>query len=339
MIVYQSLLRLMLATFFAIGLIMHLQWSEDYWILLTALFALQWCPSVLWWQELIVFFTVTMVTLVLLWLVCMVPQAIIVLAWSLFVITIVLVYLGLQHARWAGAFFLVNVLVVLAMGLPVSQAGLEQRGLAIVMGLAIALMLRLLVFPARSHTAMRQSLVRVLHALAQFNRTLFLCFLSQDYPQRTYYYEKQLHNKRTAYLYAISTVKYNKTRLSDPLFDAMVSQIDHLYEIILSLSCLLSRVGDHTTFQMVTAELTGLSTGIERHLHAMSGLLKVPSRLTLLDDALNAAIFQLEEVHRSALQVVAREPMVFLFFQHDLNALNEALGRLDELLQQWMNQS
>lgn len=153
--------------------------------------------------------------------------------------------------------------------------------------------------------------------LATLQRQLFYCYLKKDFVKRPLYYTKKLDRTRFAVLRATQKAR---SRMSAK----MVDSIEQLAEIIYSIHQLRYRIDDYTIFKVCQRELIALNNTSIAALRASDRL----TRSTYLD-ALLDAIHEFEGLYNRTLQVVANEPIVFLFFIQDWYALHELLSKMD----------
>jgi hypothetical protein len=116
-------------------------------------------------------------------------------------------------------------------------------------------------------------------------------------------------------------------------YGAMVDYIEQLYEILQSLGLMAQRVDDHATFAVAEKELLTLSSVISGRLRRLAASVTQKQREPASATTLSEAIFEMEEVSRTVLQVVARDPLVFTIFIQDLYALDRLCLQFTAALQ------
>ncbi len=252
------------------------------------------------------------------------------LAVYLFVSTFCTVTAGLRCPVIWGAAFLINFFAALSSAFPTGMQGTEERFMSIIFGFAIAIILQKGFFPNRLRYDARLALTQALQDLLELNKAIFNCFLAVDYPEKQFFYAQVLHQTRRDYSFSITVarnlinkIKKRPEKLSKILFD-----IEELGEIIQSVGTVTDRVEDHTTFQIVFKELLAIGENIYSELRAIKIYLLKKSSVPTVSDTLKENIFQLEDVNHSAVNVAAKDPMVFLLLAQDLFALQNALGNL-----------
>jgi hypothetical protein len=332
----QQTCRLILAGAIAFGFNYLFQWHESYWIIITALLGVQFCPQVLWRDSIIILLCSGFIAALLAVLCCVLFSNVFCLAVFIMLVTGLSIYLGVRYAVIRGMAFIINFIVTLSAGILVSQPFVTQRFLCVLLGFGVAAFLQLVFFPSRSGVLAKTSLIDCFGRLSQLNRAIFSCFISRDYPQKHYLYDKELHKKRADFLFAITKAREAGLKLRNGQFSLILDQVENLYEMILSLGILLHRVGDHTTFEVASVEFTALAVSIADCFQMLEDKIQYPHSPTRMDESFTEAIFQLEEINRSALQVVAREPIVFMFFINDLNELKDTLLAVAADIENWL---
>lgn len=171
--------------------------------------------------------------------------------------------------------------------------------------------------------------VNYFKALNKLQIIVFTCYLSKEYAINQSFYEKKMHKARTRLLRAMKKIRHVEKK------DTAVNlaKLENLYEIIFSLNTLKLRVTDHATFEVCEMEFKKLSeclTNALNHINLFLEKEKHPERHMLGDTAkvlgrLSHQTDALEELYRSTLQVVAKDPIFFLFFIQDLMAFRDEL--------------
>jgi|SRR5579872_2227269 len=170
--------------------------------------------------------------------------------------------------------------------------------------------------------------IKYFNALNQLQKIIFSCFFKQDYIVNYYFYEQKIHKARLKLFRAIKKIRGLATK-DNPV---NLAKLENLYEIIFSLDTLKLRVADHATFEMCEMEFKKLSACLsntleyinlfldkQQHVHSdLDNIAKMMGKLSHQIDAL-------EELYRSTLQVVAKDPIFFLFFVQDLMAFRDEL--------------
>lgn len=225
--------------------------------------------------------------------------------------------LGLYYTRLWRALFLVNVFAFIALAvMPVKTAMLCLLSLSLVLLSIIWLQGRFV-----SQVRIKKSIARCLKCLSA---------LCQFVHSTDITYSIRQHKKRKAFLNAISDLR---VLAYAPHYQACLSLLDELYATILSLNALFYRVSDSSIFEVAHLELETTASCLMTSFQALAVLVRRGESFPGVSDALHECIRQLEEVHQSALQVVAPEPMVFMLFIHDISVLDELITRLSLVLE------
>jgi uncharacterized membrane protein YccC len=331
---FRQILRLILAAALALWLSHTLQWSESYWITLAALLSLQMSSAPLLRQKELILIVTAVLAAVAATITNYISPHVVILALFLFFSTLATVMVGLRWPLFWGATFLINFFAALSSGFPTDMDGVRKRFLCILMGFGIAIVLQKCFFPSRLRNDVRWALTQALQDLIDLNQAVFNCFLAVNYPEKQFEYTKKIHQKRRDFSYSISIarellkkIKGNKDKPAN-----ILCTIEELYEIIQALGTLLYRVEDHSTFQIAYKELLALSETISKDLRAIKLLLLEKTKIAPPQDVLKDNIFQLEDVNHAALNVAAKDPMVFLLFIQDLFSLQKGMLQLTEAI-------
>jgi uncharacterized membrane protein YccC len=330
----RQIFRLMLAAAIALWLSHTLQWSESYWIIIAALLSLQMSSAPLLRQKQLILIVTAVLTAVAASITNYISPHVVLLAIFLFFSTLTTVMIGLRWPLYWSAAFLINFFAAVSSGFPTDMDGINKRFLSILMGFGIAIVLQKCFFPSRVRDDFRRALTLALQDLIDLNQAVFNCFLAVNYPEKQFEYAKKIHQERRDFSYAISVarellekIKGNKDKPA-----TILCAIEELYEIIQALGTLLYRVDDHSTFQIAYKELLALSETISKDLRAIKLFLLEKTKTAPPQDVLNDNIFQLEDVNHAALNVAAKEPVVFLLFIQDLYALQKGMLQLTEAI-------
>jgi hypothetical protein len=174
----------------------------------------------------------------------------------------------------------------------------------------------------------KKLLSNCLYALADLQQAFFVNYLKKDYIKQRKYYQNDL-NKRS------KTFFLNMTKTSDAIkhysqFKDIFSKINHLSEIIFSLNQLRFRVVDYTTFKVCIQEMQNIEKFSNMMIIQLANYFfkKISIEVNVFEDT----IHQFENIYNRALQIVAIDPLVFMFFIQDLYALNEELTQLSNAI-------
>lgn len=175
----------------------------------------------------------------------------------------------------------------------------------------------------------KKSLANSFYALAKIQSTLFNAYLKPDYLSRQTSYAKMLHEKRTNYFRTIDKVR---SRIKDhSKYMHLFLGVECLYEIICSLHLLRYRVNEYSLFEICQREMQGLEK------ESVNLLVKLArsffhKNVTLNTNELAEKIEAFERLYGRTLQVVAADPVVFLFFAQDMHSLRDKLDSIITLL-------
>lgn len=166
----------------------------------------------------------------------------------------------------------------------------------------------------------KKSLADCFYALAKVQNAQFAAYLRQDYLIQQASYANILNHQRQNFLkkiqYARKLVQYNEK------FSAIFSKIENLYEIICSLHLLKFRVNEYSVFEISKREMQGIEKASTNLLITVAKNKKIDTA-ELLDE-----IHLFETLFNRTLQIVVRDPVVFLFFIQDLYAFNSVIASI-----------
>ncbi len=174
-------------------------------------------------------------------------------------------------------------------------------------------------------------LIEYLLVLEGLHIIIFSAYIEKDYFNYRTAHEKKIIQQTEVLMKIFCQLR---RRYQEELFaqqsvsEEFISRLEHLYEIMFSLDLLKYRLVDHATFEVCHSELKIISQVISTMIldlinvvkYQNTAKLKVCERITLAP-----AIQAFEIIFHSTLQFITADPMFFLFFIRDLNALNEEL--------------
>ena len=167
----------------------------------------------------------------------------------------------------------------------------------------------------------RKSFSDCLKALANYQRLLFFAYLKKDYLTKRIQYEKKLFKARMQLLKVFQAARKFK---KDSLEEVVFLKIEHLAEIIFSLHQLRLRVDDYSVFIFCAPEMARLQQVITQLLLKASQCI-LKSHQWIAADILLDQIHAFEAIYNKTLQVISKEPIIFLFFIQDLYAFYDEL--------------
>ncbi len=172
--------------------------------------------------------------------------------------------------------------------------------------------------------------IHFFQSLDQLQKSILSCYFQKEYKEKKYDFEQKIYKSRLKLLGAMkkirSIMKDNRQK--------NLTQIENIYEMVFSLNILKLQVTDYATFEICEKEFINISVRLSAVLKHIMALLKKNSIMqsnSLVSDAakimgkLSNQTDSLEEVYRSTLQVVSRDPIFFLFFLQNLMALRDEL--------------
>lgn len=330
---FRQSIRLILAALIAFGWSYYYPAQENYWMIISALFALHISNHFLVRHKDFFLLVIALTAGSLAAISSLISSNVFLLATYLFITTLGTVYVGLLWPAFWGATFLVNFYANLSSGFGTDMRETGYRFLSIFAGFIIAILLQTIFFPNRLKGDCKLVLTASIQKLLELNQAIFDCYLAADYSEKRFQYERKLHQKRRDYSYEISVarqlIKRIKATEREPLNNVMCA-LEQIYEIMLSMGLLDYRVEDRSTFELAYKELLEISENINSELRAIKIQLLKKKPPSVISEKIKESIYQLEDVSRVTLDVAAKDPMVFLLFVQDLYALNKMMEQLTQ---------
>ncbi len=153
-----------------------------------------------------------------------------------------------------------------------------------------------------------------LNKLADLQATVLDNYIHIDSALNIYEYEEYLHRQSYAVLRLLKKSHTLTSNISD--------QLSRIHEIILSLGNLRFRIKDRSTFEICANEVKAISQALNSLLHKIAKQKESSADFK----ELTLAIQGFESIYQNTLQVVAADPLAFLFFIQDLFALQNELN-------------
>jgi hypothetical protein len=182
-------------------------------------------------------------------------------------------------------------------------------------------------FAAIQDWRIKKSLARCLLALAKLQQAFFVNYLRKDYIRHQLRYQKVL-NKRSRIFYSAIIKAHDLVGVRQNYL-GLFSQVNHLSEIVFSLSQLRLRVPDYSTFQICTRELEGIEKFSALILVQLAKAFSKPGSVVWISE-FEEKIHSFEGIYNRTLQIVSMDPLVFTFFIQDLYALYDAMQVLNQ---------
>jgi uncharacterized membrane protein YgaE (UPF0421/DUF939 family) len=327
----QQILRVLIAAILSFGLSAYFHIPEGYWISVSALLGLYFSMPLVLRRRYGLVVGIALAIGLLALITSLIAASTIQLAFFLFVLSLITVYIGLTyHGLWPAA-FVASFYAILSAGLLTNLDGSMQRFCCIVLGFAIAIAVQIVFGRIRVAADLRYALAESLLRLAELSQAIFSCYVAHNYQEEHFNYEKNLHACRGSFLYKISQARTLLTHITSSQqqeFSTVVGCIEQCYEIFQSLGLLIQRVDDHSTFAVADKEFLALSGNVDTYLRQMATEINTQKIRHEEYAILSENIYELEEINRTVLQVVAKDPLVFMIFIQDMYALEKMFLRL-----------
>lgn len=251
------------------------------------------------------------------------------LAWT----TFLTVGFGLVRRDLFFKLFLINLFGILSAGNAVSGYQLAFRFEYLVLGVIIVILVDCILYPFLPDYFNKQ-FSKTLSGLNDLQKKIFSIYCRQDYFEKLFSYEKELHHLRKNIFDLLIKLRKSLKWLPESKRERAVLELDlieQMSELIISIGQLRFRVKDHATFAVCETELTVLAQQIELMLRRLSRNDEVGNDESMAEK-LTVAIQTFEEINRSTLQVVSHSPLAFLIFIQDMYAVRDLMEKLNRVL-------
>jgi hypothetical protein len=329
MMLLKPLLFYVLTALLGLELAFALPYAEDYWLLLSVLAAFYLANTQIIPQTNPSFICLGLVIALLV----SVSGALGVALWwqASFLVGLVLISVGVGvwRPRYWRAVFITNYLVMLGAAFSVNTMDALQRYFFVALGFLLVGVMRWIFFRKTSVRLMKWIFANCLRKTAALSDAIFSVYLTRNYQEQLFVYERKLHWQRNAFSFARNALaRFDNTKR--PAFVKLLENIEQVYEILLAIGLLVYRVSDHSTFEVANKELLALGDSVATYLKALAAQLphgRMDAPTTLTD-----AIQELQDINHDALQVVAPDPMVFILFIQDFKALHARFIQMIEVI-------
>jgi hypothetical protein len=209
-----------------------------------------------------------------------------------------------------------------------NQASISDKhviALSIVVGTLVALLPQCILYWRFTKHLQQGRIQEMIKQLKILNQEIFACYLSSQYQEEKYIYERRIHQIKKYYLRA--SVSFAKTVASHSALNQLVNHFDHLFDILMNLAQLRTRVEDFTIFNVCHTELTAVCDELDSLLKELYAAYH-QKNLTRDVKMFQQQIQQLETLYQRVLQVTAPDPFVFVLF---IGSLHDAAREVEEL--------
>ena len=249
----------------------------------------------------------------------------------LFFTTLMTLLIGVSRPRYWRLAFIVNLCAVAGCMVPATITQSLQRYCYVLGAVFVIALFRFIIFQRSSRSTINKTLATTLKAGAKLSQIIFDFYLSRDFQANHFNHEKEWHSARSKFLKYLQRtrvlVSHYHGKLK-PQYKIVLDEIEQLHEIFMAMGLLIDRVEDHTTFEVATKEFTRLSSSVNAYLLAF--VAQLSKKKYSYPEDFYEAVSELQEINSDALQVVAREPVVFMLFVQDFFALNDILTQLGD---------
>lgn len=322
MIVAYSFLRTFLTATITVLISSYFSLSEGYWLVLSATLLSQIHIIDVFKKNiyfmLVIGFVITCHISLSNWL----SNQIILLSIYLFIVAFLSSYLALKKTAYYLPVIFINLLGFLSAGIHVGYQLSITRFENTIVGTAVAILVCSILWPPSIKNTVNQLLRNYFFTMDQFQKIIFLLYSKRDYKENSYFYEKELNQKRFNVIKTVQLLQKIGSKIdnSDKKMWRIINHISAVFEIMTMLSNLRYRVQDHSLFEVYEKEFNYFSnttTLIFREfmmqLNSKSSNQPIKN-IKQLTDSILSSVHSFEDIYRSTLQVVTSEPLIYLIF-------------------------
>ena len=324
-----QLLRTFFTAIISLSLYHYFNWTEGYWLVIAAVLIVQVRNGNRFWQQFILVAGCGISAAITAFVASLLSGNLLLLSVFLFATCFLSVFIGWVFANIFIAAYLINLFGMLSSGLPAHFHDSVERFYLIIIGTLIALLANVLIRPRRLQRDTREMLAQCVMNIKNLQQLLFASYIAEDYQTKHYSYEKNIHAINQKILLDLQNVRALVKYTADNVFYQALRRTESLFELTLALGNLRYRVNDATTFGVVADELRALSEALTIIFDELANQIlgkKIELSLSLLQERTE----RFEESYRTALQVVATDPVVFLFFIQQLKDIKAELQNLQK---------
>lgn len=324
----KRLIYLFLVTVTAFIIQIHLDNSQSHWLVWSALLLSLITTGNTFWQRISIIALAGIVLCLIVFISGMVSALIIVFSLYLFVLTCALVYAGQAHSKYFYIFFIINLFAILSISyLSISQENIA-RSEYVLFGAAIVMCFQFIFLPYFKRDECSAYTKITLQNLRLLSNEIFSCFISPEYIDNVYLFERRVHHAKSKYFASISRLR--EVGVSENKF---LSYLEWWHDNLIDCAQLRRRVIDHATLSVCRDEMTLVAQNIE---NIFSALQRRQQKIDTQD--LNISINRLDDNYQHVVKIASREPLVFLLLIESLRSLSESFDQLNSVeVNQWCN--
>lgn len=237
----------------------------------------------------------------------------ILLAVFLFLITGACIWISAKFSEWRSAAYLINIMTLVASGLPVDALENRTRSCFIFLGAIVVIVANLICWPRTHRRCFRELCHEAVDNIKKLQQIFFEIYIKREYQNRAFYYEKRIYLQSRNILDLIIQLQEFVIPAKAGMTDSgkIVERITKLYESVVAQGHLRFRVKDFSTFEFMVKEL------------------QVFMQENASSQQIHHAINGLEDVYYNTLQVASAEPQAFLFFIQALKNSNSIIQHIE----------
>ena len=240
----------------------------------------------------------------------------------LFIFIFTLMVVSVRSRSLQFPLMLTALIFILNIMQPANLENLLMRVEMIALGAFIVVMAELFYWPNYIQKHLHHLMTNAINALSDLSQELFGCYLSENYTDHLYLYERRMHVAKLQFMKTWVAMK--KTARDDQV--EMVDQLLRVYEAMLACTMFRFQVIDPTLFLLCTDELARINDELNRLLADVT-YLSAGHNPHINVESLNEAVSIFESHHERILQTTARDPEALFLFVASLKNLSHELAR------------
>lgn len=254
----------------------------------------------------------------------------------LMLLAIVTTQLMQSYREYCLQFAIVVLLALFSLSFPANAIESTQRFVYMSSAVIVVMLCQLLYAYHFEQNQLINVMKQIMSGMQGLNEKIFSCYLSPEYPDNLYLFERRIHMQKKKIMQAllafncyVDQQKKKITVAQKHRLDYLLFEVRQLFNMLIDCAQLRRRVKDHTIFLLCTKELKQIENGIKE---AFENLFNCADDLFIPGGRLDESILTLEALFQHVIKVAERDPSVFLFFIYTLKNMSLILADLHKNL-------
>ena len=241
-------------------------------------------------------------------------------------IALLLTLMAMLFVRAKPAFFCMIVIGIFLFLFTISSQAvfltLAQAGFIWIAGI-ICILAQTILYPRLSRNESQFFLIKSLTYLKKLNAEIFACYIYPEYNENIYLFEHRIRNAKIKSLQALQQLE----NIANQNFKNETLILYDIFNILMDMSQLRRRVGDHSSFGLCKDEIIALDVQIQKDFIHLLTDRKSTSVSSYDFQKLENKIDHFEDDYHHVLRVSTRDPLVFLLFISSLKSLHMTMNK------------